>query len=256
MRRRGRWRGWLAKVVFGRTNLRDPSQRKSNDLPDFGLDPIGAPKDFEVLAEAMASNRLCIVTKLSKLIQHFKKDSLGRIYMADWMVGWLKADGTPNRDPFFILKHDNRSLKDLVQNSTQWTNQEGPLALDDAERSDVVQILTATWNSTDPLYATLRRRLERADWNGLLLLGLDLSQMPSQLGALESLVDAAGNDNKPVHHVGIDLSAAEDAGRTEWKTAVFGLVDYERDDEGGFKPKDNPEATPAKAQATQIADRK
>lgn len=229
--------GEMSRIVFGRTSSRNPDLKKIEN-PDFGLVPNSAQGE-RLLAQIMAANRLCIVTKLSKLIRYFEPESLQRVYMADWKVGWLKPDGTTDRDAFFILKHDNRSLKQLVQNSAQWSNQDGDLALNATEQAAALQRLRATWETNDPLYAPLRQRLERSDWNGLLLLDLDLAEMPKQLGALESLVgDDQAGAKLPVHHVGIDLSAIEDSGATEWKTSVFGLVDYKRDDESGFKPSD------------------
>ncbi|HEY0026290.1 MAG TPA: hypothetical protein VGC35_00290 [Allosphingosinicella sp.] len=223
--------GRLANVTFGRTR---PRETGGAAVPrwDFALVPKDGTAGAEILAELMATNRLFAVTRLSTLTRFFKAGPLNRIYMADWRAGWIRDNETYDTDPFLILKHDNRSVRELIEDESQWTNGSGPLQLSAADRTIVKALIKSTLEQESPLYDPIKRRIGDPSWSGLLLLKLELSEMPAQLGALETLLDR----KLEVHHVGIDLSAIEADAGDAWKTAVFGLVDYTKPVNAPFKP--------------------
>lgn len=224
-------KGWLTEVTFGRTGPRD-SLVRGTERPDFGLVPIKGTQGEAILAELMATNRLFVATRLSKLIAFFDPACLNRIYMADWRAGWGKSSHQIPSDPYLVLKHDNRSVETLLADEAQWTNDTGPLALTGAERDDLRKIVAQALKMTGPLYEPIKTRLTSPNWSGLVSFGFDLNEMPAQLGALETLVD----DPLPIHHVGIDLSAIETSANSVWKTSVFGLIDYTALPNAPFKP--------------------
>lgn len=233
--------GWPASVTFTRTSPRTAQPGLAGEQPDFGLVPANSDGEA-LLAQIGAANRLCLITRMSKLVRFFTQESLLRLYMADWRVGWTDAAGMAKIDPIVILKHDNRSLEALASDPSQWINESGPLALSDTDRAAVRSFITATIARTGDLYKPIKRRLQSSDWNGLLLTELHLAAMPPQLGALETLL----TDALKVHHIGVDLSAIDGGDTRQWKTAIFGLVDFEPKD--GEKPPFRPDVSndPAK----------
>lgn len=225
----------MRELVFTRTMPRGTAVGLvPGERPDFGLIPIPNTKGEAILTELTARSQLLVVTRLEYLLQHFEAASLERLYMADWRVQKAAKGDATN---FVILKHDDRPLYapsggGLLDDRRQWTEVDG-LSLSNVEMTAVRQFVKMGVNAADDnkLFEPFCKRMTEPRWAGLICLNVVLGEMPEQLGALETLCK-----NLEVHHIGVDLTAIQNASEQAWKPAMFGVIN--QTEPGLFLPKD------------------
>jgi hypothetical protein len=215
--------GDWSRLTFGQTS------RNADD--GLGLEFALVPETDAArasMANALAGNRLFLVTQLSRLQgMQFDCAKLSSLFMGGWEATLFSTDqhAAMSGDAILIIKHDDRAVAELAEDLAQWTAR-GDFLPSEAAAVAVQKRILEVVNGKDALYAPLRRRLQDPQWNGVLVLDASLLHggLPGQLAAL-----SANLPTLPIHHVGIDISSitGEADERKPRPAAVFGVIHYE-----------------------------
>lgn len=237
--------------------------------------PLGGSNFSEILltkvnddfVDLMMRNRVFMVADSVKDVANPSADLFGlegQFNVAGWgfsakLQGQENDDGTivtapenPDEMPTaLIVKSYDKSIADLVKDPQLWTNRS---QLGSDKLLHLQKVLDAYIKEARTLheqdkkanpgvksrYKPFLDAVDKADWNGFLLVNLDIkkSDLPLQIKGLLGGVD----DKKlSAHHFGVTLTKNErvEGSLTPQKSSLFGLVDYPKPGSGPApKPKD------------------
>ncbi|KGC81768.1 hypothetical protein DO71_3864 [Burkholderia pseudomallei] len=202
-------------ITFGRTARREESDpAAAGPGTPFAISAT-TPDAQALLARLLTGNRLFLVTTQGALSRAgFDSGLLSAIVMG----GWTAALGS---DAIVIVKHDDRSVEQLIQDQKNWTATATVCPPADAARA-AAKVRDAL-ASPGELFAPLQCRLKDPNWNGVIILDAWLGQLPEQLASLSPGLPTP----LPIHHVGLDLSAiVASPSNSAWAPAVFGVLNY------------------------------
>lgn len=219
----------------------DDGNTKDLELKLIDLDPI--------LVDVLIRNKMFVVLpSLSTSAGNALAKLEGSVVIQGWRFSFeLPSEwddmpltsGSALPKPLLIIKQQDRSIEDLVNDPTVWSNRSflTRSAISDLKNQLKLYISDAKEKAGKEnrggdakvgLYAGIVDRMTDPDWNGFLLINLkiDLGKIPLQIKGMLGGIDLSRFN---AHHVGISLNRLKpgDAhGPEVAKSALFGLIDY------------------------------
>lgn len=220
--------GSWTSLQFTRTSKRADDKGVFTELHDVGIEADIGNRSAGLLAQALSHNRLMLVTRWSKLKElGFKLANFEKLHIGGWGVSLLPvAKDDDKADPFVVLKFDDRALRNLAEDTNQWTLAQDFCSGDPkAFQIDLLKLLPGA-ETTEDLLTPLARRVNDPNWNGMLILDarLPLDGIPDQMRAIAGGLP----DRLPVSYSGLDISGIDprQPEAEPWRSAIFGLVKH------------------------------